>query len=201
MNSVIATIFPVSTVSRSRVTRAGDYAYRVSHHVPTGMPGMAPNVFLCRALYQRKYSPSHLGSSIVRVMCSLSRAPIWLSIMVRAYFRRNQTGQPCLRLSLIVGWRLPCMSRTTAEAELWHFGTCSFCRARVTIRRGWHARFWVRAPFNWDTFAPRSFPCRLLGWGSGGIFFIDSAHQIIEQFPIPSNLFLTFNFEFSRHIC
>jgi len=169
------------------------------------MPGMAPNVFLRRILYQRKYSSSHLGAPIVRVMCSLSSVPIWLSIMVRAYFRRNQTGQPCLRLSLIISWRLPCMPRATAEAELWRFGTCSFRRARVllraTIRRGWHARFWGGAPFSWDTFATCSFPHRLLGCGSGVIFFIDSAHQIIEQFPVPSNLFLTFDFEFSRHIC
>lgn len=182
MNSVIATIFPVSTVSQPRGQKADDYAYRVSHHVPIGMPGMAPNLFLCRILYQRKYSPSHLEASIVRVMCSLSRAPIWLSIMVRAYFCRNQTGQlqPYLRLSLIVGWRPPCMSRATAEAKLWRFGTCSFRRARVllrgTIRRGWRTRFWGRAPFNWDAFAPFSFHHRLLRGGSGVIFFIDSAH-------------------------
>ena len=50
------------TVSQSRVTRAGDYAYRVSHHVPTGMPGMAPNVFLCVShIVSAKILPKPLG--------------------------------------------------------------------------------------------------------------------------------------------
>ena len=83
---------------------------------------------------------------------------------------------------------------------MWRFRTCSFGRARflqVTIRGEWRTHFWRRLALFWRTLASCSSDHSLLD--SGVIFLTNSVHQIIEQFPVPSYLLLTLDFELSRH--
>ena len=90
MNSVIATIFSVSLLVKHENNNM-QLAYRVSHQLPTGMPGMWPNVLL-RHMFCQPNLPKLLAASIVRIMYSLSRPPIWIPIVIRAYVPRDQTG-------------------------------------------------------------------------------------------------------------